>query len=1196
MKSATASVSLRSLLSFAAMVLASTAVFHSSPANAAATAYVLTVQSAAPASGVAISAKPADNNAKTSGVTTFTLSYNAATSVVLTAPAKSGTSVFSSWTGCTSVATVTCTVTVNANATVTATYAPPPKITPTATVITSPAAITALQSLLVRVAVAAPSGDPVPAGTVSLSSGKYAPPVATLVNGVVYFTIPAGSLAISTNSLTATYTPSTADAATYNSTSAVASVKVSTIAPTAVVTYSPASISTLQALAVKVAILAPSGDPIPAGTVKLTGGKFASAVTTLISGDASFTIPAASLPAGTDSLLATYTPSTADAATYGSASATVSVKVAAFTPAATVTLSSASITALQPLTAKVTVAAPPGDPAPAGTVKLTSGKYASAAATLVNGSVIFAIPAGSLALGTDSLTATYTPSTADATTFNSAVAAASVKVATFTPTAQVTLSSASITALQPLNVKIAVVAPTGDPIPAGTVKLTSGKYTSAVATLGNGSVILTLPAGSLALGTDSLQAAYTPSIADAATYGSASATASVKVTTLTPTTTVTHSPASITTLQALTVTVAVAAPTGDPVPAGTVKLTSGTYASAATTLAGGDATFIIRAATLAAGTDSLVATYTPSTADASTYSSASGSVSVEVTAAAKVTPKVTVSASATSIGTQQPLTVEAHVTVATGDPAPAGTVVFSSGAYTSAAAAVATGAAQITIPAGSLAVGSDAIKASYTPTGTSAAIYNPATGTSSAITVFEQSSVTVNLASLGPVISDKLLGMNMAYWYPQSTPQIVPAFQTAGIKAIRWPGGSGSDVYHWETNSICGGGYTVPDGNFPSPLVSELWTPTNLDVAITANYGTNAACNGPGEPSEAADWVASALKNGNYVSHWTVGNEVYGSWETDMHTVKNDPTTYANAVATGYYPQMKAANPNTLVGVVAQPNNNPPWDPIVLAKAKYDFVEYHYYPQAPGQESDTYLVHQAALDLTTNINALKADLAQYGKADTPIYVGEIGSVYTDPGKQSSSITQALYAGQVLGELMNDGVTRATWWIGFGGCSDDSSGNFSSSLYGWQNFGGYMVFSDGTPEYGCESATQTAAGTLLPTARAFEVFSKIAVSGENVLSATVAGDTTDVRAYAATSSGGTALLLFNDNETANEALLVQLTGATTASSVTVTTYDKAIYDESKSNVWAAPTTTSLGAKTLPLSLTLAPWSMNVVIVK
>jgi len=181
-------------------------------------------------------------------------------------------------------------------------------------------------------------------------------------------------------------------------------------------------------------------------------------------------------------------------------------------------------------------------------------------------------------------------------------------------------------------------------------------------------------------------------------------------------------------------------------------------------------------------------------------------------------------------------------------------------------------------------------------------------------------------------------------------------------------------------------------------------------------------------------------------------------------------------------------------------------------------------------------------------------------------------------------------------LMKAGVTRATWWIGFGGCSDASSGNFSSSLYGWQTYGGYMVFSDGLPEYGCEGAPSVAAGVLLPTARAFQLFSQIAVSGENVLPATVAGDTTDVRAYAATSSGGTALLLFNDNETANEAVLVRLGAQTTASSVTVTTYDKAIYDQSKTGVWAPPTTTSLGAKPLPLTLTLAPWSMNVVIVK
>jgi len=60
-------------------------------------------------------------------------------------------------------------------------------------------------------------------------------------------------------------------------------------------------------------------------------------------------------------------------------------------------------------------------------------------------------------------------------------------------------------------------------------------------------------------------------------------------------------------------------------------------------------------------------------------------------------------------------------------------------------------------------------------------------------------------------------------------------------------------------------------------------------------------------------------------------------------------------------------------------------------------------------------------------------------------------------------------------------------------------------------------------------------------------------------------------------------------------------------VTVTTYDKAIYDLSGSptgippdpagtSTWASPITTNMGAQTLPLPLTLTPWSMNMVIIQ
>lgn len=194
-------------------------------------------------------------------------------------------------------------------------------------------------------------------------------------------------------------------------------------------------------------------------------------------------------------------------------------------------------------------------------------------------------------------------------------------------------------------------------------------------------------------------------------------------------------------------------------------------------------------------------------------------------------------------------------------------------------------------------------------------------------------------------------------------------------------------------------------------------------------------------------------------------------------------------------------------------------------------------------------------------------------------------------------------GQVLGEMMNAGVSRLTWWIGFGGCS--TSGNMSTSLYGWQNFGGYNVFSDGPDDApDCPGAGPT--GTMSPTARAFQLFSQMAVNGQKALTASVVGDTTDVRAYAATNTNGTAVLLFNDNETLAQQVTVA-TGKGTSPSVTVATYDKAIYDLSGSptgtppdpagtNTWSAPTSTPMGAQALPLNLTLTPWSMNMVIIQ
>jgi hypothetical protein len=818
-------------------------------------------------------------------------------------------------------------------------------------------------------------------------------------------------------------------------------------------------------------------------------------------------------------------------------------------------------------------------------IEMTRGKVVQ---FLANGSIFLPLTAIVFASGSATFAASSTQS---APQRPQALPTTSIETAPVVPAIGVTPSASKITTAQSLAVTAVVSGGSGKPVPTGTVRLTSGKFSSPVRTLAKGKFVFHIYAGRLAATKDRLTVTYTPDRASASNYKSASGQGSVTVAKATPALSAKLSAAAITTQEPLTVSIAVNAGEGAITPTGSVAVTSGAYGSVATVLENGAASISIPDGSLLAGTDTLAIAYTPDTKSAALYTAASGRKTVTVT---KITPLMTVNLSSSTITNVQALAVTVSVAVGPGDVTPTGLVKVTGGSYSSAGTNLADGKAIVDVPAGTLPSGTETLSATYTPNARSSGIYNPVGATSPAVTVVSATTVSVDQSGPGPAVTDQILGMNMAAWYDPTTAAIVPAFQTAGIKAIRWPGGSWSDVYHWATNTICDN--TANSNATFSNFVSDLAIPAGLDVALTADYGTSpTSCSEPGEPSEAAAWVKAALSDGITVSHMTVGNEEYGSWETDNHSSPHDPTTYAAAVTgtDGYYAEIKAANPKTLVGVDVSPGYD--WDATVLANAKgsYDFVEYHFYPQAPFAESDTYLVQQAAQDLTSTINTIKSELNTAGTADTPIYVGEIGSVYTNPGKQSVSITQGLFAGQLLGEMMNDGVSRATWWIGFGNCNG-ANGNDSKSLYGWQDFGAYNVFSDGPEDTDCPDYGP--AGTLSPTARAFQLFSNVAVNGESVLAADVAGDTTDVRAYAATHSGGTALVLFNLNETATEAVAVELSGQTASTGVTVKTYSKAIYDQTQNDVWAPPTTANLGAQGLPLSLFLAPWSMNVVLIK
>jgi hypothetical protein len=200
---------------------------------------------------------------------------------------------------------------------------------------------------------------------------------------------------------------------------------------------------------------------------------------------------------------------------------------AAVTPAVTVTPSESSLTTKQELTVTIEVSSGTGEPIPTGSVTLTSGAFSSTATTLTAGIAMINLEAGSLAVGIDPITVRYTPDAASSVPYNSAVGTATVRVAPATPTVTVTPSSPSITTLQQLTVAVAV---SSNPTPTGSVTLTSGSYTSAATALTSGGATITIPAGSLSVGTDTLTVKFTPDAASSSIYNSATGSSSVTVT------------------------------------------------------------------------------------------------------------------------------------------------------------------------------------------------------------------------------------------------------------------------------------------------------------------------------------------------------------------------------------------------------------------------------------------------------------------------------------------------------------------------------------------------------------------------------------------------------------------------------------------------------------------------------------------
>jgi hypothetical protein len=443
---------------------------------------------------------------------------------------------------------------------------------------------------------------------------------------------------------------------------------------------------------------------------------------------------------------------------------------------------------------------------------------------------------------------------------------------------------------------------------------------------------------------------------------------------------------------------------------------------------------------------------------------------------------------------------------------------------------------------------------------------------------------------------------------------MMTAFRNANLGIVRWPMAGISDYYHWQTNSFssCSSIWNPIARTTFDQFMQQVAQPLGVDVNIIVNYGSNSTCTGGGDPNEVAAWVDYANNQMHYgIKYWSIGNEQYygspilGSSPTtpDFNVSPTDPgsvgsATYANLIASQFYPLMKAKDPTIQIGVdLVVPDNNAstrtrPWDSTVLANASFDFVEVHWYGSNPANVaiSDSALLTSGITYFSSALAQLRSELAAAGKANVPIYVGEWGIPGPDGGSpQSVTIVGALYTAAAYGELMKAGIPMAGLWQGFeSDCTPASAGDYSKQ--DWFTSSLFEALPGGSVP-GC-AAGIPAPGTALPRASARAVVQQAFNVGDDVFAPTLTSLST-LKAYAGRRASGYGLLLVNLDENTDVNASVQIANDSRSFFVSSLVYGKAQYDDSRNNVWSPPMSQSLGVVSGSFAIDLPPWSITAI---
>jgi hypothetical protein len=249
-----------------------------------------------------------------------------------------------------------------------------------------------------------------------------------------------------------------------------------------------------------------------------------------------------------------------------------------------------------------------------------------------------------------------------------------------------------------------------------------------------------------------------------------------------------------------------------------------------------------------------------------------------------------------------------------------------------------------------------------------------------------------------------------------------------------------------------------------------------------------------------------------------------------------------------------------------------------------DFLIYHRYPQAPGAETDQGLLLSSgtwasdAADLRQQANDYLGTTA----SKVELACTENNSVYSNPGKQTTSLVNGLFMADSVCAAMKTEFNAVVWWDLRNG--QETGNNNSSSLYGWRPYGDYGV---------ADGADPAGPADFYPSFYVGRLIQYFARGGDQLVPAT--SDYSLLSVCAAKRANGTLGLLVI-NKSASDALNANITvsGVAPGSSGNLYSYGIPQDDAARTGIGSADVaSTSVGGLGSSFSFNFPAYSASVI---